>query len=187
MSIIMPTTFSAMSLSPQSRTPHSATSHRLPTGTSTSIVLRRHLGPFAVDQCQSPEFRAIYKNNYPYYLRIDSRKREWDRWKYEQAAIARIAGRGAVNATDMADAPGRAVSAGISQAAERGGEFSRFLLSSRPRLRSDLAADPALRHGRGDHLFGYPGDTRCHGRRRAFRRRPRAGAGTDKFSNQTLG
>src|SRR5208282_3788016 len=73
----------------------------------------------------------------------------------------------------VADAPGRALSAGIPGAAEKSRKLSRSLLYARAGGRSDASASAALRHGRGDPVLRYPGGASGPGPQGKFPRRRR--------------
>ena len=88
------------------------------------------------------------------------------------AAARRSAATPADAAADLADAPGRALSAGISGAAGRKpASFLELCLDAGACGRGHAAADPALRLRCGDPVLRYPGGAACAGPAGAVSRR----------------
>src|SRR5688572_27811997 len=78
--------------------------------------------------------------------------------------------------TDLAHAPSRALSAGVSWDPGGGGLVPGPLLQPGPGNRGDAAADPALRLRRGDPVLRHPGGGGRPGPEGELPRRARAGA-----------
>ena len=81
----------------------------------------------------------------------------------DETASAGARRRNLARSAVLADAPGRALPAGISRVEEERRQLPRSLPHARARRRGDAAADPALRHGCGDPVLGHPGGAACAG------------------------